>query len=338
MSDDAASRLARVLRTARLPAAATNATPVPLPSHSNDAWRIGPVVLRVCWRGDRARFAREAAVTRALPPEVPYPKVIDTGTDADLAWQVTQTADGAPLATVWRGLSHMERRDAVHQIGHALAALHAHQFPAHVIAALAAPRPVGDTSVWAIVGADITVLPLWRAETLLAAAGHEGRADPALVDDVAARFHELADIDPFSDAPTAEAERPAGTMTCVHGDAHLANALWKDGRLTALLDFEWVRFGPPDLEIEPYLRADAAGLTLTDRRDTLGWLADSHPAMFAPPDLTRRLWLYQLTTAVRELFLATPGQPPHERAQRDLLRIVKSPDHLHQILPADHQA
>ncbi|HEY0536298.1 MAG TPA: hypothetical protein VGD29_32325 [Actinoplanes sp.] len=41
---------------------------------------------------------------------------------------------------------------------------------------------------------------------------------------------------------------------------HLANALWKDGRLTALLDFEWVRLGPPDLEIEPYLRADVTGL------------------------------------------------------------------------------
>ena len=62
-------RLARVLREVRVPAG----TPVLLASDSNDTWRIGSVVLRICWRGDRDRFAREAAVTAALPPGVPYP-------------------------------------------------------------------------------------------------------------------------------------------------------------------------------------------------------------------------------------------------------------------------
>jgi aminoglycoside phosphotransferase (APT) family kinase protein len=349
MRIDAASRarLARVLRAVRLPAAAATAAPVLLPSDSNDAWRIGPAVLRVCWRGDRGRFAREAAVTRALPAGVPYPEVLDTGSDGDLAWQVTRIVEGVPLATLWCGLSRAERRDAVHQIGQALAALHAHRFPADVVAALAVPRPVGDTSPSALVGADITTLPLRRAESLLAAARHEGRADRALIDDVAARFRELADADPLGDAPLAEggplaaalpaaAGPPVSAVTCVHGDAHLANALWKDGRLTALLDFEWVRLGPPDLEIEPYLRADATGLTDTERRETLGWLAESYPAMFAVPDLVRRLWLYQLASAVRELFLDRPRQPPDSGAQRQLRRIVKSPDHLLRILPARH--
>jgi aminoglycoside phosphotransferase (APT) family kinase protein len=301
------------------------AAPVLLPSDSNDTWRIGPAVLRVCWRGDRERFAREAAVTRALPPGVPYPEVLDTGSDGDLAWQVTRIVEGVPLATLWRDLSRAERRDAMHQIGQALEALHAHRFPADVVAALAAPRPVGDTSTSALVGADITPLPLGRAESLLAAARHEGRADHALADDVAARFRELADADPLP-------EPPAGGMSCVHGDAHLGNALWKDGRLTALLDFEWVRLGPPDLEIEPYLRADVAGLTPTEVPEALGWLAESYPAMFAGPDLVRRLWLYQLANAVRELFLDTPGQPPDDSAQRQLRRAVKSPDHLLPIL------
>jgi len=338
------ARLARVLRVARLPAAAA---PVLLPSDSNDVWRIGPAVLRVCWRGDLGRFAREAAVTRALPAGVPYPEVLDTGSEGDLAWQVTRVVEGVPLATLWHGLSRVERRDAAHQIGQALAALHAHRFPADVVAELAAPRPVGDTSVSALVGADITLLPLRRAEGLLAAARHEGRADHALIDDVAARFRELADADPLGDVPLAEvsplaeaalaeAGPPVGALTCVHGDAHLANALWKDGRLTALLDFEWVRLGAPDLEIEPYLRADATGLTDIERREVLGWLAESYPAMFAVPDLVRRLWLYQIATGVRELFLDQSGQPPDDGAQCWLRRIVKSPDHLLRILPARH--
>jgi thiamine kinase-like enzyme len=120
----------------------------------------------------------------------------------------------------------------------------------------------------------------------------------------------------------------------VHGDAHLGNVLWKDGRLTALLDFEWVRLGPPDLEIEPYLREDATGLTDTGRREVLGWLAESYPAMFTEPDLLRRLWLYQLTTGVRELFL----DQPDDVAQRWLRHIAGSPDHLRRILPVRPQS
>ena len=44
----------------------------------------------------------------------------------------------------------------------------------------------------------------------------------------------------------------------VHGDAHLANVLRHDGRLAALLDFEWARIGPPDLELEAACRDDPA--------------------------------------------------------------------------------
>ena len=317
MPVDAASRarLARVLRVARLPVASA---PVLWPSDSNDVWRIEPGVLRVCWRGDRERFAREAAVTRALPAGVPYPEVLEAGSDGDLAWQLTRFVEGVPLARLWPGLSQAERRDAGHQLGQALAALHAHRFPADVVAELAAPRPAGDP--FAIIGADITPLPLQRAESLLVAAKHEGLADSALIDHVAARFRELADAD-----------LPAGAVTCVHGDAHLGNALWKDGRLTALLDFEWVRLGPPDLELEPYLREDTAGLTDIELPEVLGWLAESYPAMFAGPNLVRRLWLYQLASAVRELFLVVPGKPCTEVALR---RIAESPDQLRLLLGA----
>lgn len=343
--DDARrARLTRVRHMVRLP---RSAPPVLLPSDSNDAWRIGPVVVRICWRGDLERFAREAAVTTALPEEVPYPEVLDTGSDEDLAWQVTRRVEGVPLSTLWRGLSCAEQRDAVHQIGRALAALHVHRFPADVVAALAAPRPAGETSTAALIGADITPLPLRRAEALLVAARREGRATGELLDEAQARFHELADADPLAGDPTPDSpgvggglpdpRRPTGhAVTCVHGDAHLGNALWKNGRLTALLDFEWVRLGPPDLEIEPYVREDVAGLTRPEVREILGWLAESYPAMFTAPDLVRRLRLYQLANAVRELFLDRSGQSPDEGPQRWLGRIVASSDDLLGILPRNH--
>src|SRR5450631_1578302 len=153
------ARLTRVLSIARVPAQ----TPVPIASDSNDVWRIGAVVLRICWRGDRDRFAREAAVTAALPPGIPYPEIVDAGRDDELAWQVTRAVDGVPLAAVWPGMPAAHRRAAVHQIGQALAVLHAHPFPAEVIAVLAVPRPTGNTSAKALIGADLNPLPVQRA-------------------------------------------------------------------------------------------------------------------------------------------------------------------------------
>lgn len=324
------ARLARVLRTLRLPAA----EPVPLASDSNDVWRIGSVVVRICWRGDRDRFAREAAVTAALPAGVPYPEVLGTGSDDDLSWQVTRAVTGVPLASEWPRLSDRQRRDAIHQLGRALAALHAHRFPSEVTTTLATPRPRDDTPS-ALIGADISPLPLPRALRMAEHVRVLPCVDPALIDDVEARLHDLAGSDPFATAP-------ATTLTCVHGDAHPANVLWRDGRVAALLDFEWVRLGPPDLEIEPYLRADMGITAATDaeRRRILGWLAESHPAAFAAPDLIARLWLYQLAFTLRQLLIHHPDRPgtglPHDHPLAVLRRIVTGPDHLHQLLPHTH--
>ena len=65
-------------------------------------------------------------------------------------------------------------------------------------------------------------------------------------------------------------------------------------------------------------------------REVLGGLAESYPAMFAAPDLIRRLWLYQLANAVRELFL----DGADDGTRRWLRRVVMGPDDLLRILPA----
>jgi hypothetical protein len=62
-------------------------------------------------------------------------------------------------------------------------------------------------------------------------------------------------------------------------------------------------------------------------RDIVGWLGESYPALFAAPDLVRRLWLYQLATAVRDLFLDASAQ--------DWLRdTVEGPHRVLRLLPA----
>jgi hypothetical protein len=138
--------------------------------------------------------------------------------------------------------------------------------------------------------------------------------DPALIDDAEARLRAMADLDPLgTPAPAGKSATAAGTgVGCVHGDAHPANVLWRDGRVVALLDFEWVRLGPADLELVPYL-ADhpGAGRQAEARtRSMLGWLAESHPAAFAPPRLLTRLWLYQIAYGLRQVLIHCPGRPP----------------------------
>ena len=64
---DSEARLRLVAEATRL---TIDAPPIPLPSDSNETWKIGELVLRICWRGDRSRLQREALVLEHLPDEV----------------------------------------------------------------------------------------------------------------------------------------------------------------------------------------------------------------------------------------------------------------------------
>lgn len=332
MSADAArqERLGRVL--AALGERGVEA--VPLPSDSNDVWRLGRRVLRVCYRGDRARFAREAAVTAALPASIRAPRLLEHGDDGDLAWQVSELVGGVPLGQVWPALDAAQRRHAVHRVGELLAELNAHRFPAAVRTALSAPRPAGSPGVAEVLGADLNPLPLWRARLLLEPAAAVPGVDRALVDAVGRRFDELEVFDPLGERHLAQ----LGGGVVVHGDAHPANVLWDDGAVT-LLDFEWVRLGSPELEVQPFLQR---GLTtppslVADSADVLRWLSEAHPAAFAAAALVPRLWLVELAHALRHLLLWPPDRPepqlPADHPLPRLRSLVRGPGHLSPGLP-----
>jgi aminoglycoside phosphotransferase (APT) family kinase protein len=301
----------------------------PLPSDSNDAWRLGDVVLRICYRGDLARFEREALVTSALPASAKVPALLDYGKDDELAWQLTARVDGVTLGAAWSGLDLRDRQRAITQLGEALAGLSGHAFPAAVLDALRAPRPVGDTSAAAVIGADINPLPVPRARLLLEPAARVPGVERALLDQVAARFDELEPIDPCG-------ERDGGTV--VHGDAHPLNVLWADG-VVALLDWEWVRVGARELDIEPFLYRgyESEASRRADSARIIGWLADAHPCAFADPDLVRRVWLIELAYTLRDVLIRPPDRPEHQlptdHPLRILRRIVTGTQHLERILP-----
>ena len=97
----AASREHRgVLANGRLSAVAEDAGlrsisgAIRLPSASNEAWKVGDIVVRISWRGDRERVSREVAVLQHLPESVPHPEVLGPGTTADRTWTLTRWVPG----------------------------------------------------------------------------------------------------------------------------------------------------------------------------------------------------------------------------------------------------
>jgi len=125
---------------------------------------------------------------------------------------------------------------------------------------------------------------------------------------------------------TAGALAPFETTSIVHGDLTFENILWDGKRITAILDFEWARPGPRDLDLDVFLRfcalphlhvaEDYEHLThAADYREVPWWLAEDYPELFAYPNQFDRVRLYAIAYDVRDLLLHPPQAPVGELSQ-----------------------
>lgn len=145
-----------------------------------------------------------------------------------------------------------------------------------------------------------------------------------MIDALAQRLHELRPVDPF--------QHNSGVV--VHRDAHLRNVLWHaNGSIAALVDLEWARLGPCDLELQPLLRPEPG-----HPADLLARLGRTYPALISHPEIVQRLWLYDLAFTLRHLLVwpATGEVPflPDFHPLRRLPLILESPQYLERML--DH--
>ncbi len=115
---------------------------------------------------------------------------------------------------------------------------------------------------------------------------------------------ELASTDPFA-TPWPH---------IIHGDAVFGNMIVHEGQIKALLDFEWARKGPRDLELMSVIRMleDARILRGSSIPPVMRWLREDYPKLFEAPDLDRRLWLYALAYTVRAMVFWPPDRPEIE--------------------------
>jgi hygromycin-B 7''-O-kinase len=290
-------------------------------SVTNEVWLTPTHVVRVNRSHDN-RLVRETVIADALPPAVGYPRIVAHGRGQGEDWLVSDRMPGTPLAHHWPDLSAAERHSAVAQLAKRLIALHSTPAPVDL-------PPVSGTPQLLEVGAEDPTAPVLAA---LEQAGRLPHVDPLLL-------HEAADLIRLC----APALHPFVATTLVHGDVTFENVLWHEGEVTALLDVEWARPGPSDLDLDIVLRCCAypklhvaeafEGRTdASDYADVPAWLAECYPRLFAYPNQRDRLRVFSIAYEVRELLAFPPTAPVKDlsplHAYHRLARVVRGTSYL----------
>lgn len=268
-------------------------------SVTNEVWISDEYVIRVNRRLD-PRLRREAALAPHLPPEVRYPEIVAYGGKPGSDWLIVKRLPGDVLSRCWPTMSPLERREAIHQLAEALKALHQTPTPADL-------PDIDSTAPQLLSNRTFSpVMPLLVAIDRL-------RELPHTEHDLLERTEALV-------ADTARSLTPFTSRTLVHGDLTFENILWDGKKISAILDFEWARSAPPDLDLDVLLRfcalphlhvaEDYEHLTLVeDYRDVPWWLAEDYPELFQFPDQFDRVRLYAIAYDVRDLLLHPPTEP-----------------------------
>ncbi len=207
---------------------------------TNATWLTDAFALRLAVRPGGDKLRREAGLGALLPAEVGYPPPLAWGELEGHEWCLSRRAPGRNLGELWLRLGWAERISAWRQLWDKVLAVQ------RVDTAAAAPFA--------------RQVPWFGAPDLAAAVGSLERfaADGLLnAQQVRALAGRLADY---------WAALPGARVVLNHGDLTTENALWQDGRVTALLDFEFAVIAPPQIDLaELVLMAFAPG----EREDPL---------------------------------------------------------------------
>ena len=101
-----------------------------VPSNNNDVWQLKAGYLRVAWRGDRSRLAREAELLGSLQGFLPIPEPLDCGGDDRLAWSLTTAMLGTAYEHLCTKPAPAGLRDLAGEVAALLRSLHSWPVPA----------------------------------------------------------------------------------------------------------------------------------------------------------------------------------------------------------------
>ena len=289
-------------------------------SATNEVWAHGDVLVRVSG-GIGTRLRREAMLAGYLPAAVRYPAILAVGDEAGIDWLVMERAPGEPLVRCWPKMTELERDTAVMQLAGALRALHETPAPIDLPEAHRTPHALrlGRHALAPLVAA------LERAAGL-------AYVDRRAIDETIGFVRALApSLEPFT------------STTLIHGDLHFQNVLWDGTSITAVLDLEFARAAPPDLDLDVFLRFCAmpflyvpVGRESDARPEEYEvvpfWFREGYPELFASPHLLDRLRIYAVAFDVKDLLANPPqvaaSQLTRHHPYRRLLATVRGHGHL----------
>lgn len=283
----AVARARHALQQAGLP---TDDDIVQANSTRNEVLIAGDYVVRVN-REPNQRLHREAALVSELPIRVWTPRVVGHGGEIGADYLIVARRPGQPLSRAWPAMAPRDRRFAIAQLAEALDDLHNTPVPSTLPRLRRSTHLLDD-------GDGPTLRPVWKA---IGAMRRQHQPDHALIDRIEATVAERAHL--FDVFPVSH---------LIHGDLTFENILWDGRQISALLDFEWCRGAPPELDIDsiaryckyPFAHVPEAAATEQrpeDYAEVLGWLSADLPELFGTPDLEDRLLVIDIAFELHEL-------------------------------------
>ena len=277
-------------------------------SVTNEVWLSPDVAVRVNRRLDQ-RLWREAQLGPQLPEAVHYPEILGYGTGSGFDWLVARRRPGRVLSRCWPTMTPTERRRAITHLAAMLQVLHRTPCPPALCDLPDVPQLISP-------GSD----PMVDLLEALERATNLEHVDRALIASIATFVH---DAEPLV--------RTFDVDTLVHGDLTFENVLWDGEAVSALIDFEWSRAAPRDLDLDVLLRfcaypflhvaADYEDQTKAqDYQDVPFWLREDYPLLFDAPRALDRVRLFGIAFDVRELLANPPEHGVHELSEHHPLR------------------
>ena len=289
-------------------------------SVTNEVWLTPKHVIRVN-RHPNQRLRREAYLGPLLPADVGYPTIVAYGGEVGADFLIVERRPGGVLSRAWPSMSRDERRRAVAQLATVMRRLHDQPTPPE-LPPTASPQLLSTTTLRAV---ELLLEGIDRARSL-------DHVEPGMLADLRVIVE--------TDGPALD---PYPEDHLIHGDLHFENVLWDGYVITALLDFEYARPGPPDLDLDVLLRFCALPFLhvaedyedqtrAEDYAEIPWWLADEYPELFDRPYLYERVRLYDIAYGVRELLEMPPPAPagqlsPHHAVNR-LARVIQGESHV----------
>ena len=289
-------RVATILRKAGI----TNAgTPERIAGSTNEVWRAGEFIIRVGMVPGANRLRREAQLVRYLPWGTNYPAVVTAGEEPFGEWLIVRRLAGVALSDFWASADRQTRRRLTHDLARGVKDIHQTVLSPEVQAELAYDENSKSEMPH--------VFPPALVE-MLSTASEFPWIDTGLVAALLQKTNEVANA--FD-----------GTaFGLVHGDLHFENVLVNNGILASILDFEWCRPGPAEIDLDVLARfcehpdLTVGGVNKADRdsyRPVLGWICEVYPELFSAANLRDRLMLCALAAEIPWLIAMPPTGPAH---------------------------